>query len=411
MEDYSNYYPSSKVVKKNNVELWFYNMVNQSEDGCEPMINGTKTPCLIQQHTNPLDEYKEDRKLITLSENIKRGDMVENYDNDTWLIVTDVDLDCYYYTCKIRKCNNILKWKDKYGNIHEYPCIVSQDTFYNTGIATTKPMVLGDGKLTAYIQKNEITKDIERDMRFIFEKYVYQVTYVDAITLSNKGNGVIVLKMEETEEIHGDDFENQLANNSIEPLQLIIEGENLIKINDSIKLNSIVKRGNEVIKEDVIWISSDNNIVKVDDNGIITGVNKGQCEIICQLRNNPNISDKITVEVKEDIQNNITYEFTTDFDFSPFEVPKGMGQTITIHKYNNGNEIEGNFKFELDLKSVKEKDIEFKIIDNSIYIKNLNISKKTLIELIAIDTDNNETIKKELILKGLFLYKIIGQVG
>lgn len=357
---------------------------------------------LSSKKTNGLSKKKDDYRKIIFQDlkyisNI--GDYIQ-FDNMYWLII-DKD-DNLKNSVTVEKCNNFLKWQDKYGNIHEYPCIVSQDTFYNTGTTTTKPMVLGDGKLTAYIQKNEITKDIERDMRFIFEKYVYQVTYVDTITLSNKGNGVIVLKMEETEEIHGDDFENQLANNSIEPLQIIIEGENLININDSIKLNSIVKRGNEVIKEDVVWISSDNNIVKVDDNGIITGVNKGQCEITCQLRNNPNISDKITIEVKEDVQNNITYEFTTDFDYSPFEVPKGMGQTITIHKYNNGNEVEGNFKFELDLKSVKEKDIEFKTMNNSIYIKNLNISKKTLIELIAIDTDNNETIKKELILKGLF---------
>jgi len=104
------------------------------------------------------------------------------------------------------------------------------------------------------------------------------------------------------------------------------------------------------------------------------------------------------------IEDNITYEFTTDFDYSPFEVPKGMGQTITIHKYNNGNEVEGNFMFTLDLQGVKTSDIEKKEVSkNQYYIKNLNVSKRTLIYLIAVDYDNpDETLKQELILKGLY---------
>jgi len=404
MKDYSNYYPSSKVLKRSHVNTWFYNMVKQSEDGCEPILNGVKTPCLIQQHTNPLDEYKEDRKLITLSNVIKRGDIVENYEDSPWLIITDVDLDCYYYTCKIRKCNNILKWEDKYKNVHECPCVVAQDTFSNTGIKETNPMVLGDGKLTACIQKNNITKNIKRDMRFIFEKYVYQVTYIDAITLANKGNGVIVLKMEEVEELDGDDFENQIANNSVEPLQIIIEGDNLVSVENTIRLNSIIKRGNKVVEEEVIWISNDDTIAIVDDKGLIKGVSQGQCKITCQLKNNPKISDSFTIDViEEPTEPSITYELTTDFDFSPFIVPKGMGQTITVHKYNNKNEIDGNFKFELDLKGVKEKDVEFKTINNNqCYIKNLNIGTYTPIELIITDIESDEIIKKELTLKGLY---------
>lgn len=357
---------------------------------------------LSSKKTNGLSKKKDDYRKIIFQDlkyisNI--GDYIQ-FDNMYWLII-DKD-DNLKNSVTVEKCNSFLKWQDKYGNIYKYPCVSVQDTFYNTGVNITKPMTLGDGKLTIWVNYNKNTSKIRRDKRFIIGNHSYKVTNDDITTSVLNDVGIMALVMEETEEIHGDDFENQLANNSIEPLQIIIEGKDLIKINDSIKLNSIVRRGNEVIKEDVVWTSSDNNIVKVDDNGIITGVNKGQCEITCQLRNNPNISDKITIEVKEDIQNNITYEFTTDFDYSPFEVPKGMGQTITIHKYNNGNEVEGNFKFELDLKGVKEKDIEFKIINNSIYIKNLNISKKTLIELIAIDIDNNEIIKKELILKGLF---------
>ena len=110
---------------------------------------------------------------------------------------------------------------------------------------------------------------------------------------------------------------------------------------------------------------------------------------------------EIPEEPKED---NITYEFTTDFDYSPFEVPKGMGQTITIHKYNNGNEVEGNFMFTLDLQGVKTSDIEKKEVSkNQYYIKNLNVSKRTPIYLIAVDYDNpDETLKQELILKGLY---------
>ena len=359
---------------------------------------------LSSKKTNGLSKIKDDyRKVIfqDLKYNSNKGDYIQ-FEGFHWLII-DKD-DNLKNSVTVEKCNNNLKWKDAYGNIYNCPCVVSQDTFYNTGIDVTKPMILGSGKLTIWAKYDEYTSTIKRDKRFIVGNHPYKVTNDDVTTLIVDDVGIMTIIMEEVEELDGDDFENQIANNSVEPLQIIIEGDSLVSVENTIRLNSIIKRGTKVVEEEVIWISNDDTIAIVDDKGLIKGVSQGQCRITCQLKNNPKISDSFTIDViEEPTEPSITYELTTDFDFSPFIVPKGMGQTITVHKYNNENEIDGSFKFELDLKGVKEKDVEFKTINNNqCYIKNLNIGTYTPIELIITDIESDEIIKKELILKGLY---------
>lgn len=359
---------------------------------------------LSSKKTNGLSKIKDDyRKVIfqNLKYDSDKGDYIQ-FDGFYWLII-DKD-DNLKNSVTVEKCNNNLKWEDAYGNIYNCPCVVSQDTFYNTGIDVTKPMILGSGKLTIWAKYDEYTSTIKRDKRFIVGNHPYKVTNDDITTLIIDNVGIMTIIMEEVEELDGDDFENQIANNSVEPLQIIIEGDSLVSVENTIRLNSIIKRGNKVVEEEVIWISNDDTIAIVDDKGLIKGVSQGQCKITCQLKNNPKISDSFTIDViEEPTEPSITYELTTDFDFSPFIVPKGMGQTITVHKYNNENEIDGNFKFELDLKGVREKDVEFKTINNNqCYIKNLNIGTYTPIELIITDIESDEIIKKELTLKGLY---------
>ncbi|NME94606.1 hypothetical protein HF847_01100 [Clostridium cochlearium] len=302
-----------------------------------------------------------DSKYIYVGNNIplRQGDIIEAIENE-WLVLTkNENINNVYSIYTIRKLTNIIKIMipttietptETKAEVKEFQAIVDDKVF---DVETGTNMVLPADMIYVTISNNEpYANKIKRDMRFVQFDNCWKITGINKTK-----EGLIKLTCEFSATTEEDDMENEIA--------------------DYFKYNQ-----KEEPKEEQPTEPDEPTEPKEED---------------------PTVEPEpeIPEEPKED---NITYEFTTDFDYSPFEVPKGMGQTITIHKYNNGNEVEGNFMFTLDLQGVKTSDIEKKEVSkNQYYIKNLNVSKRTPIYLIAVDYDNpKEELKKELILKGLF---------
>ncbi|SDL32075.1 hypothetical protein SAMN05216497_11922 [Clostridium cochlearium] len=290
-----------------------------------------------------------DSKYAYVGNNIplRQGDIIEALDFN-WLVLTkNENINNVYSIYTIRKLTNIIKimiptietYTETKAEVKEFQAIVDDKVF---DVETGTNMVLPADMIYVTMKADETSNKIKRGMRFVQFDNCWKITGINKTK-----EGLIKLTCEFSEKTTNDDMENEIA--------------------DYWKYNQ---------KEE-----------QPDEPETPT-------------------PDEPEPEIPEEppIEDNITYEFTTDFDYSPFEVPKGMGQTITIHKYNNGNEVEGNFMFTLDLQGVKTSDIEKKEVSkNQYYIKNLNVSKKTPIYLIAVDYDNpDETLKQELILKGLF---------
>ncbi|WP_096634878.1 hypothetical protein [Clostridium cochlearium] len=293
-----------------------------------------------------------DSKYAYVGNNIplRQGDIIEALDFN-WLVLTkNENINNVYSIYTIRKLTNIIKIMIPYyetptetkAEVKEFQAIVDDKVF---DVETNTNMVLGADMIYVTISNNEpYANKIKRGMRFVQFDNCWKITGINKTK-----EGLIKLTCEFSEKTTNDDMENEIA--------------------DYWKYNQKEEQPEQ------------------PDEPTPT---------------EPEQPDEPPIE--EPTEPSITYEFTTDFDYSPFEVPKGMGQTITIHKYNNGNEVEGNFMFTLDLQGVKTSDIEKKEVSkNQYYIKNLNISKKTPIYLIAVDYDNpDETLKQELILKGLY---------
>lgn len=311
------------------------------------------------------DKNMIDSKYIYVSNNIplRQGDIIEAIQNN-WLVLTkNENINNVYSIYEIRKITNIIKimiptietQTETKAEVKEFQCFIDDKIF---DIETGTNMILPTDMIYVTMKADETSNKIKRDMRFVQFDNCWKITGINKTK-----EGLIKLTCEFSEKTTDDDMENEIA--------------------DYFKYNQ---------KEEPT------------DTEPETPTPDEPTEPKEEEPTDTEPEPEIPEEPKEDIQNNITYEFTTDFDYSPFEVPKGMGQTITIHKYNDGNEVEGNFMFTLDLQGVKTSDIEKKEVSkNQYYIKNLNISKKTSIYLIAVDTDNpKEELKQELILKGLF---------
>lgn len=83
---------------------------------------------------------------------------------------------------------------------------------------------------------------------------------------------------------------------SVEKIELSELTINLIKDN-MVKVTANVIPDNSVNKE-LIWKSSDENIASVDNDGNIKALNEGNCEIIVSTKEEPIVTEKLQVEVK-----------------------------------------------------------------------------------------------------------------
>lgn len=232
MKDYSNYYPSINDRVINDTEILFREKLN-TLDGDDVLIDGVAEKVIIHNHTNPLDENKEDRKLLCLNNiNIHRGSIVV-HEGENYIVITDVDQNDVFKDCKIRKTNYPLKYQDKFGNIIEAPCIATNATLYSIGVQETKVITLPDGKLSIILPSNADAQQIDRGLRILHYKTPYKVTFVDY-----SKSGLIGLVLSEDELQDQDDLISGVAYNpitsAVTPIPtgtLILDGSDTLIIN------------------------------------------------------------------------------------------------------------------------------------------------------------------------------------
>lgn len=185
----------------------------KSLEGYVVTIDDKKETVVIQEHTNPLNQDKIDKKLFCeLKSKVKRGSIVK-LDNRTFLVVSRPESNLAYLKCKIVETNNQLKWKDNNNNIFTHQCIVSNVKQFNF-LEENKYMTLPYGKLDITVQYNSETKNIQLDHRFILNSSVYKVVGIDDVTGVLNSEGILYLTIDKTTKLDADDFINQIADNS-----------------------------------------------------------------------------------------------------------------------------------------------------------------------------------------------------
>lgn len=308
----TNFYTKKETISdvQYNFDIRSYNSAEGSEisiinDYLSNTISSTEQ-VLIQDFTNPLNEYREDRKIhLPLDSKAKRGSYVV-WDNRYWMILTKVESNEAYYSAKITETNNMLKWKNKYGKIISLPCFYDDnskvsDFDYNTNIT------LLNGKITIYVQYNSESTLITENDRFLFNGKAYKVTRVNNHIQSDAFNSnsvtLLILEMVKDEiSTATDDVENNIANAKSNNYTITInQGTSLQQVQGYTNtLTTTIKNDDTVVTGiETIWTSSDTSIVTVESNGhfILSSTNLGTATLTVSLKDNPSVSATYTITV------------------------------------------------------------------------------------------------------------------
>lgn len=139
-------------------------------EGYDIEINGVIERCLVQTSSNPLRELNDYRKIhCPITADVKRGYYVK-YEDTIWIIDTNVaNIDGAYLSTRMSRCQYLLRWQNRNGDIIERWGYSSDQTKYSNGETGNSNITVGDNQYALLLPIDEETKQLKRGMRFAMD--------------------------------------------------------------------------------------------------------------------------------------------------------------------------------------------------------------------------------------------------
>ncbi|SHJ87524.1 S-layer homology domain-containing protein [Paramaledivibacter caminithermalis] len=133
--------------------------------------------------------------------------------------------------------------------------------------------------------------------------------YGEAIGV-NPGKTTIRASLKENRKIYGEiKLEVEEGKGNISKIEIHAASKTL-EIGEELELNVYDNKGTNVKNNRIIWSSSDEEILEINDNGVVTGINKGTAIIKAVLKEDEEVSDTVELKVleKEEVEVSIRIE-------------------------------------------------------------------------------------------------------
>lgn len=223
------------------------------------------------------------------------------FNNNTWLCMNSDTYKFVTASTTVRRCNNLLKWKDQYGVIRQEPCVIDY-AYSGTQVDFDQAINIPSGNLVVSVQYNQYTSGIKINDRFIFGSQAFKVRSLNDFfqnqTGLNSTTPLLYLDVYKDSIAEGDDLVNGIP---ISNLNYTISLDTTT-INQAIgyttQLNATVKRNNEIYSTPITWSSSNPLIATVDNNGNINLIANGNCVISAKMTDNNSVVASCNVTVQ-----------------------------------------------------------------------------------------------------------------
>ena len=378
----SQFYSAEETINevKENFDIRRY----YSAEGADVIVDGIECRALVQYFTNPLNQAKYDRKLhVPMEINISTGSIID-YDGYKWLVTGSIDdIQAYKTACMVKSNNTLTIHKNN--TLYQIPCIISKSLSLNT--EDNQYIETVDNSLYLTVSNSLTTQQIKVNDIYEIGTYNYYISSV-ADDISNPG--LLVFKMKYSEVVQESHvYTIEILNGTIIDVQE----------STTLQLNVNVYDNGQFISPapSLLFVSSDETVCNVDENGLITANSIGSCVVSVSLVSDNSVSNNININVIAVPQNNYTYSLTST-SLPDTEIIITQIKQYEIKKYNNGILIEQNFTFNVIGDS---SGYQLTVIDgNNCSVKALKSG--AFITLQAVDNSNNEIMSKEIKLKNLF---------
>ena len=325
------------------------------------------------------DDYK---KLLFESpdDNPSLGSLFQ-FDNNYWIVHNIEAIKSLATTCVVRRCNNVLKWKDfETGFIYNQPCVIDylikETRDYSTGGSA---LVQPSGFLEVLCQFNLNSNKIRPNRRFLFGNQdnwsAFKImgggvnNYNNLFTNDPMSTGILRLSMLANQVSENtDDLISGIADSS-EYIYTVSLNETTLSLTsgNSYNLIATVELNGEVVSKNVAWSTSNSSVVTVS-NGVLTPISAGVSVIKTTLSDNPLVYDECHVTVTPVGIDNYVVVLSPNRDY----LYQNEEQVFTTTLYLNGVPQLSTFTYSVNNNGIPAGKFDYSVLSgNTFKIKNI----------------------------------------
>lgn len=335
------------------------------------------------------------RKLLfrTPDRKPKIGEMFYFFDN-YWIAVNTENTASVTSTAIVRRCNNVLRWMDKSGEIYEEYCIMPVMIQENRDYATSGTAFVGpSGFMEIISQFNERTNKIYPNQRFLFgnpDNWTAYRTLGAGLNSINRTSttdpysaGILRLSvLANYVNPEMDDIVYGIADKNQFDYRIILDTSSISgTIGQKIQLKYQVLKGDKIVDKIPYFYAENGEICDVDKTGVLTLKNNGKTQIFVSLTKIFDEDTKIFDDktnyfgniVSCDIKVTSLPSYNIEFVLSPIEtnILELETNTYSINVYENGINTEETLSFIVNTESIPAINYTFTELDrNSFSITN-----------------------------------------
>ena len=291
--------------------------------------------------------YKQDDdfKLFAfrdLQHTVAKG-LMYKYDNDFWITINTSELGTVTKDIHVRRCNNVMRWVDRTnGFINEIPCAIEY-VLESPKEQKDKDVKVANGHISVICQGNEVTRNIPKNTRFIFNKEAYRfLAYQKMLnedTFDDSTADLLYLDMYLDMIESEDDIANNIANAGAYVYEIEVEQSMSEQVKGgTVQLFPNVTLNGKTVEREVVYeiceCGCDHSYCTVDENGLvtITGEAGEQAQLIVSLKGNPQVNQLVVIDIVESISDN--NELIVSPIYNKCRVKSSI--TFNVDLYTNG---------------------------------------------------------------------------
>lgn len=227
------------------------------------------------------------------------------YANNWWIVYKPNNMGLGLGQAVVRRCNAVINVLDYYGNVASVPMSYAKMGTLGNASHATENSITAKNYISCVCQLNEHSKAFAENTRLLLGNMAYAMRGVNNFTreFTNDADSVhiITFTIELTEPLPQDDFDNGVADGLSFKWQLSVTAEESMNVGATQTITVKSVRNGENVADSTeypisyIFSSSDENVLTVDENGLISAIGEGTATVTVKLKQNPNVAQSVTI--------------------------------------------------------------------------------------------------------------------
>lgn len=336
-----------------------------------------EVPTRVSIISNKQDAFELTKKILSrVDTKIGPGSIVK-WDEQHWIVYQRArQPNETYISCNMVRCNNQIKWIDKYGVQRQAYCHVvsSQDSQVKANFRTWHSMITPQPN--QYLQILVPSNDaISLGQKFIIDDRAWFIVEQDKVSAP----GITYYSLTEDKiDREDDDFDNKLANFKDKGKVRIQISDVIVGIDKTFILSPIIYDDGKVRTDLALEYIIDDEEIAIIQNGEIISKAQGQTQVLVRVADAPEINQTFVLKVEDESSDSYILQGPDSLRISQ----KGIYKAYAL---NEQQAIDPITSFEIsDVKLITAK------LDNGILIVTANEDNRLGVVNIIINTANKQ---------------------